>query len=57
LTAPASPAAFALAARRGTADYAPGYHAAFVLDPDGNDVEALYRGVGNVGHGASPALR
>jgi catechol 2,3-dioxygenase-like lactoylglutathione lyase family enzyme len=24
--------------------YAPGYHAAFVLDPDGNNIEAVYRG-------------
>jgi catechol 2,3-dioxygenase-like lactoylglutathione lyase family enzyme len=41
----------------GYRDYAPGYYAAFLLDPDGNNVEALYRDVGNVGHGASPALR
>jgi catechol 2,3-dioxygenase-like lactoylglutathione lyase family enzyme len=24
--------------------YAPGYYAAFVLDPDGNNIEAVYRG-------------
>lgn len=24
-------------------DYSPGYYAAFVLDPDGNNVEAVYR--------------
>ena len=31
-------------------DYGPGYHAAYLLDPDGNNVEALYRDVGNPGH-------
>jgi catechol 2,3-dioxygenase-like lactoylglutathione lyase family enzyme len=31
-------------------NYAPGYYAAFLLDPDGNNVEALYRDVGNPGH-------
>jgi Glyoxalase/Bleomycin resistance protein/Dioxygenase superfamily len=41
----------------GYRDYAPGYYAAFLLDPGGNNIEALYRDVGNVGHGASPALR
>jgi catechol 2,3-dioxygenase-like lactoylglutathione lyase family enzyme len=30
--------------------YAPGYYAAFLLDPDENNVEALYRDVGNPGH-------
>jgi catechol 2,3-dioxygenase-like lactoylglutathione lyase family enzyme len=30
--------------------YAEGYYAAFLLDPDGNNVEALYRDVGNPGH-------
>ena len=30
--------------------YGPGYYAAFLLDPDGNNVEALYRDVGNIGH-------
>jgi catechol 2,3-dioxygenase-like lactoylglutathione lyase family enzyme len=41
----------------GYRDYAPGYYAAFLLDPDGNNVEALYRDVGNVGHGFPAALR
>src|SRR5215469_4009695 len=36
-------------------NYAPGYYAAYLLDPDGNNVEALYRDVGNVGHGAPSA--
>jgi catechol 2,3-dioxygenase-like lactoylglutathione lyase family enzyme len=40
----------------GYRDYAPGHYAAFLLDPDGNNVEALYRDEGNVGHGAGPAL-
>jgi len=30
--------------------YGPGYYAAFLLDPDGNNVEALYRDTGNPGH-------
>ncbi len=30
--------------------YAPGYYAAYLLDPDGNNVEALYRDVGNPGY-------
>jgi catechol 2,3-dioxygenase-like lactoylglutathione lyase family enzyme len=30
--------------------YGAGYYAAFLLDPDGNNVEALYRDVGNIGH-------
>ena len=30
--------------------YGPGYYAAFLLDPDGNNIEALYRDVGNIGH-------
>ncbi len=34
----------------GYREYAPGYYAAYLLDPDGNNVEALYRDVGNVGH-------
>jgi predicted lactoylglutathione lyase len=34
----------------GYRDYGPGYFAAFLLDPDGNNVEALYRDVGNLGH-------
>jgi catechol 2,3-dioxygenase-like lactoylglutathione lyase family enzyme len=37
--------------------YAPGYYAAFLFDPDGNNVEALYRDVGNIGHEAAPTLR
>jgi catechol 2,3-dioxygenase-like lactoylglutathione lyase family enzyme len=37
-------------------DYAPGDYAAYLLDPDGNNVEALYRDVGNIGHGESSAL-
>jgi catechol 2,3-dioxygenase-like lactoylglutathione lyase family enzyme len=37
--------------------YGPGYYAAYLLDPDGNNVEALYRDVGNVGHDASAVLR
>ena len=36
----------------GYRDYAPGYYAAFLLDPDGNNIEALYRDVGNPGHAA-----
>ena len=34
----------------GYRDYAPGYYAAFLLDPDDNNIEALYRDVGNPGH-------
>ena len=34
----------------GYRSYAPGYYAAFLLDPDGNNIEALYRDVGNPGH-------
>ena len=30
--------------------YAPGYYAAYLVDPDDNNVEALYRDVGNIGH-------
>ena len=41
----------------GYRDYGPGYYAAFLLDPDGNNVEALYRDVGNRGHGLDPQLR
>jgi hypothetical protein len=41
----------------GYRDYASGYYAAYLLDPDGNNVEALYRDGGNIGHGASPTLR
>jgi hypothetical protein len=31
-------------------------HSVELLDPDGNNVEALYRDVGNVGHGVSSTL-
>ena len=41
----------------GYRDYDAGYYAAYLLDPDGNNVEALYRDVGNVGHEASPTVR
>jgi catechol 2,3-dioxygenase-like lactoylglutathione lyase family enzyme len=34
----------------GYRDYGPGYYSAYLLDPDGNNVEALYRDVGNPGH-------
>ena len=33
----------------GYRDYAPGYYSAYLLDPDANNVEALYRDVGNPG--------
>jgi catechol 2,3-dioxygenase-like lactoylglutathione lyase family enzyme len=36
--------------RPGYRDYGPGYYAAYLFDPNGNNVEALYRDVGNVGH-------
>lgn len=35
----------------GLRDYGPGYYAAFLFDPDGNNIEALYRDVQNWGHG------
>ena len=38
----------------GYRDYALGYYAAFLLDPDGNNVEALYRDVGNPGYRGQP---
>jgi catechol 2,3-dioxygenase-like lactoylglutathione lyase family enzyme len=41
----------------GYRDYGPGYYAAYLLDPDGNNIEALYRDVGNIGHGVSSPLR
>ena len=41
----------------GYRDYAAGYYAAYMLDPDGNNVEALYRDAGNVGHGMPAELR
>jgi catechol 2,3-dioxygenase-like lactoylglutathione lyase family enzyme len=34
----------------GYRDYAAGYYAAFLLDPDRNNIEALYRDVGNPGY-------
>ena len=40
----------------GYRDYGPGYYAAYLLDPDGNNVEALYRDEGNIGHGVNPVL-
>ncbi len=40
----------------GYREYGPGYYAAYLLDPDGNNVEALYRDEGNVGHGIGPSL-
>jgi catechol 2,3-dioxygenase-like lactoylglutathione lyase family enzyme len=40
----------------GYRDYGPGYYAAYLLDPDGNNVEALYRDEGNIGHGVGPRL-
>jgi catechol 2,3-dioxygenase-like lactoylglutathione lyase family enzyme len=41
----------------GYRDYGSGYYAAYLLDPDGNNVEALYRDAGNVGHDVEPSLR
>jgi catechol 2,3-dioxygenase-like lactoylglutathione lyase family enzyme len=41
----------------GYRDYGAGYYAAYLLDPDGNNVEALYRDLGNIGHDAAPTLR
>jgi catechol 2,3-dioxygenase-like lactoylglutathione lyase family enzyme len=41
----------------GYRSYGPGYYAAYLLDPGGNNVEALYRDAGNVGHGAGLTLR
>jgi len=38
-------------------NYGPGYYASYLLDPDGNNVEALYRDEGNIGHGAGATLR
>jgi catechol 2,3-dioxygenase-like lactoylglutathione lyase family enzyme len=37
--------------------YGAGYYSAYLLDPDGNNVEALFRDAGNVGHALGPALR
>jgi predicted lactoylglutathione lyase len=41
----------------GYRDYAPGYYAAYLLDPDGNNIEALYRDEGNIGHDPGLTLR
>jgi catechol 2,3-dioxygenase-like lactoylglutathione lyase family enzyme len=41
----------------GYREYGPGYYAAYLLDPDGNNIEALYRDVGNIGHDLGPTLR
>ena len=41
----------------GYRDYQPGYYAAYLLDPEENNVEALYRDAGSAGHGAPAALR
>jgi catechol 2,3-dioxygenase-like lactoylglutathione lyase family enzyme len=40
----------------GYREYDAGYYAAYLLDPDGNNVEALYRDVGNIGHPAGSEL-
>ena len=37
--------------------YHPNYYGGFLLDPDGNSVEALYRDEGNIGHGMGSSLR
>ena len=39
----------------GYRDYDVGYYAAYLLDPDGNNVEALYRDVGNPGYSGEGA--
>jgi hypothetical protein len=41
----------------GYRNYGPGYYAAYLFDPDGNNVEALYHNIGNIGHDAAPTLR
>lgn len=41
----------------GYREYGPGYYAAYLIDPDGNNVEALYRDVGSIGHDAGSTLR
>ena len=48
---------FALTAHLATATTLPATMRRIYSTPDGNNVEALYRDVGNVGHGADPALR
>jgi catechol 2,3-dioxygenase-like lactoylglutathione lyase family enzyme len=40
----------------GYREYDAGYYAAYLFDPDGNNVEALYRDVGNIGHAAGSEL-
>jgi hypothetical protein len=40
----------------GCRGYAPGYYAAYVLDPNGNNVEARCRGIRNPGLKASPTI-
>jgi catechol 2,3-dioxygenase-like lactoylglutathione lyase family enzyme len=50
-------AGFRSSGEPGYRDYAPGYYAAYLVDPAGNNVEALYRDEGNVGHGGGPSLR
>jgi catechol 2,3-dioxygenase-like lactoylglutathione lyase family enzyme len=50
-------AGFSSSGPPGYRDYAPGYYAAYLLDPDGNNVEALYRDTGNPGHDASASVR
>jgi catechol 2,3-dioxygenase-like lactoylglutathione lyase family enzyme len=40
----------------GLRDYGPGYYAAYLLDPSGNNVEALYRDVGNPGYSGEEAV-
>jgi predicted lactoylglutathione lyase len=41
----------------GFRDCGPGYYAAYLLDPDGNNVGALFRNGGSIGHGIGPVLR
>jgi predicted lactoylglutathione lyase len=41
----------------GYRNYGPGYYAAYLFDPDGNNVEALYRNISNIGHDAAPTFR
>jgi catechol 2,3-dioxygenase-like lactoylglutathione lyase family enzyme len=38
----------------GDRSYHPGYYAAFLLDPDGNNIEAVYHGVA---HRSAPSVR
>ena len=38
----------------GERDYHPGYYAAFLLDPDGNNIEAVYHGEAEF---SAPAIR